>query len=199
MDIDIRGTGATVADLAGSLTGKVLLSSEGGQIDNALLELFAGDFLSNVLETLNPFAETSEFTDMQCLVVNATLDDGQLDLEPGFVMRTDRVNMFVFGDIDLKKERLDLSLATQARRGIGISAASITNPYFKVGGTLMSPQLQLDPASAALAASVATATAGLSIVIRGLWDRLMGERNPCPHFLNYKRKESASPDSSSEG
>ena len=103
-------------------------------------------------------------------------------------MRTDRVNMFVRGKVDLKTEKLDLFLASRARRGLGISVATITNPYFKVGGTLASPLLQLDPANVALASTIATATGGLSIVIEGLVSRLLGEQNPCPKFLNETAK-----------
>ncbi len=185
LDIELGGSGTTVAELVGDLDGRILISSDGGRISSAQMELFTGDFLSNVLAVLNPFAANDAFTPMECMVINATLLEGKLQLEPGFVMRTDRVNMYVYGGADLKTERLDLSLATQARRGLGISAASITNPYFKIGGTFVSPALQLDPGSAAVAASLATATAGLSIVIRGFLDRLMGQRNPCPKFLNY--------------
>lgn len=198
MDVDIWGHGRTVAELAGSLNGALLVSSDGGRINNQLLEVFAGDFLSNVLDVLNPFAESEEFTNMDCLVLNAAVVDGKVKMEPGFVMRTDRLNMFVYGTANLKKESLDLSLASQARRGIGISAATITNPYFKVGGTLAKPALQLDPTSAAVAASVATATAGLSILVRGLFDRLMGTRNPCPEFLDYQQKMPARPDTAGQ-
>ena len=202
LDVDIWGHGRTVAELAGNLNGKLLISSNGGEINNALLQAFAGDFMTNVVETLNPFVETEQFTPMECLVLNAAIRDGRLKMEPGFVMRTDKLNMFVYGGVDLERETLDLSLATQARRGIGISAATITNPYFKIGGTLAAPALQLDPTSAAIAASVATATAGLSIVIRGLFDRLMGTRNPCPEFLKYEQtlpdRSSAQSESRSE-
>lgn len=189
LDVDIRGTGRTVAEVAGNLSGNVLIASEGGNINNALLQAFAGDFLSNVLEVLNPFTTGQAYTAMDCMVLNAGIRDGVVRFKPGYVMRTDRVNMFVLGSIDLENEALDLSLATQARRGIGISAATITNPYFKIGGTLRSPALALDPASAAVAASVATATAGLSVVVRGIWDRLQGERNPCPSFLEPPKQK----------
>jgi hypothetical protein len=185
--VDIWGYGRTVAEMAGGLNGKILVSSDGGEINNGLVEAFAGDFVTNVLETLNPFVQSEAFTKMECLVLNAGIRDGRLRMEPGFVMRTDRLNMFVYGKANLERETLDLSLATQARRGFGISAASITNPYFKIGGTLASPALQLDPASAAIAASVATATAGLSILLRGVFERLMGSKNPCPEFLNYEQ------------
>ncbi len=188
LDVDIWGNGKTVADLAGGLNGTLLVSSDGGEIDNGLVETLGGDFLSNVLETLNPFVESEPVTKMDCLVLNASIIDGRLKMAPGFVMRTDRLNMFVYGSANLETEILDLSLATQARRGIGISAATITNPYFKVGGTLASPALELDPANAAIAASVATATAGLSILVRGVFDRLRGTQNPCPNFLEFEQK-----------
>ena len=187
--VSVAGTGSTLAELIGNLSGTILVSSDGGRISNALLESYMGDFVSNVLNVLNPFVTSEPYTSVNCMVFNAIIRDGALDLKPGFVMRTDKVNMFVFGKVDLKTERLDLALASQARRGIGVSAASITNPYFKIGGTLASPALQLDPGSAAVAASIATATAGLSIVVRGVWDRMMGQRNPCPKFLNYDRSK----------
>ena len=193
IDIDIWSRGRTAAELAADLNGRLLISSDGGEINNGLVEAFGGDFLTNVLQTMNPFVETEEFTKMSCLVLNASIKDGHLNMEPGFVMRTDRLNMFVYGGVDLERETLDLSLATQARQGIGISAASITNPYFKVGGTLVAPALQLDPASAAIAASVATATAGLSILIRGVFERMMGTRNPCPNFLEYEQEVARKP------
>jgi uncharacterized protein involved in outer membrane biogenesis len=189
LDVDITGQGQTVAGLAASLDGSLLISSDGGSIDHENLERFAGSFLGNVFDTLNPAAKDDLLADMECMVLNATLTDGKLNLEPGYVIRTDEVNMYVYGEADLATERLDLSLHTQARRGIGISAATITNPYFKIGGTLANPKLQLDPASATVASSVAIATVGLSILIRGFWDRLMGEENPCPEFLKHNRQE----------
>ncbi|MGE0621450.1 MAG: AsmA family protein [Pseudomonadales bacterium] len=194
LDIAITGTGRTAAELAGNLDGTVLIHSDGGRISNTLIQTYASDFMVNVLETLNPFTKSEPYTQVQCMVLNTAITDGRINLQPGFVMRTNRLNMFVGGDVDLKTERLNLSLATQARQGIGISAATLTNPYFKVGGTLSSPQLQLDAQSAAISASVTAATAGLSIVVRGVWSRLMGEQNPCPQFLNYQRKTSKKAD-----
>ncbi|MGD8831257.1 MAG: AsmA family protein [Pseudomonadales bacterium] len=189
LNVSISGAGSTIAELAGSLNGDVLVSSDGGQINNNLLNTYGGDFLTNVLNVLNPFTKSEPFMPVQCMVLNAGLENGRLTLEPGFVLRTQRLNMFVLGSVDLKAEKLNLSLVTQARRGIGISAATLTNPYFKIGGTLVEPKLELDPQSAALAAGVATATAGLSIIVKGVWSRLMGENNPCPRFLDYQRKD----------
>jgi uncharacterized protein involved in outer membrane biogenesis len=192
LDIAIDGTGSTLAELAGNLNGSILVWSDGGQINNNVVQTFASDFLVNVLDTLNPFTQSEPFTPLQCMVLNGIIESGKMNLQPGFVMRTNRLNMFVVGDVNLRTEKLNLSLATQARQGIGISAATLTNPYFKIGGTLSAPQLQLDAQSATIAASVTAATAGLSIVVRGVWSRLMGEQNPCPQFLNYERKSAQS-------
>ncbi len=188
LDIDIAGSGATLPELFGSLNGTLLVSSKnGGRIDNQVVNTYGGDFVTTVLDTLNPFSKNEPYTTVECMVLNAAIDDGMVNLKPGFVMRTHRLNMFVLGSANLAQETLNLSLVTHARQGIGISAATITNPYFKIGGTLANPKLQLDPESAALAAGVATATAGLSIVVRGVWSRLRGETNPCPQFLDYQR------------
>ena len=184
VDVDVRGTGRNLAEIAGSLDGNVLLHSDRGQISNNALQLWSGEFLDNVIRTLNPFsAPTDVYTPIDCVVVNAKLESGRLILEPGAVMRTDKVNIYVFGQANLADEQLDLLLATQPRQGVGLSAASITNPFFKIGGSFAKPALEVDTKNAALAAGFATATGGLSILAKGLWDRVRGQRNPCPDFM----------------
>lgn len=182
IEANVKGQGSTVAQLVGSLDGEVMISSSGGKINNSAVQLLMGDFLSSVFSTLNPFVTSEPTTDMQCLVLNASIDEGHVTLKPGFVMQTDKVNMFVSGRIDLGAESLDVSLATQARKGLGIGVSNIVNPYFKVGGSFLKPQLQLNPTSAALNYGVVSATGGLSILAKSFWDRYRGSKNPCKDF-----------------
>ena len=184
INVDLRGTGSNLAEIAGSLDGSVLFHSDSGQISNTALQLWSGEFLEKVIRTLNPFTAPADiYTPIDCVVVNAKLESGRLILDPGAVMRTDKVNMYVFGQANLADEQLDLLLATQPRQGVGLSAASITHPFFKIGGSFAKPALEVDTKNAALAAGFATATGGLSILAKGFWDRVRGQRNPCPEFM----------------
>ncbi|MCZ6890405.1 MAG: AsmA family protein, partial [Gammaproteobacteria bacterium] len=183
LDIGFTGHGATAAEVAATLNGHMLLTSDGGLVENADLDLFFGDFIGNVFDMLNPFSTSQTHTPIECSIVKFDVIDGIVDLRPGIIVRTDKVNMSVRGKADLSTEKLNVAFHTEARKGLGISAGSIINPYFKVGGTLASPKIELDAQNAAVAYGAAVATGGLSIVAVGLYERLRGERNPCLEFL----------------
>ena len=94
------------------------------------------------------------------------------------------------GTINLHNEKLDFVFSTQSRKGIGISASKAITPYFKVGGTLANPLLVLDMKGAAVSGSVAIATAGMSILAEGLWDRWIGTAvNPCESLFSEVSKK----------
>ena len=186
LDIDLSGRGSSIAEVMGSLDGTLLVHSEGGRIDNDLIDTLGGDFLGNVLGTLFPFEEPLPYTQMECLVFKGRSSDGVLSFKPGFTARTAKVNAFVLGKVDLRSEQLQLSFATQARSGIGISASSVLTPYFLIGGTMANPVLELDTANAAIAYSLAAGTGGLSILIQGFLDRIRGEQNPCEDYLRLE-------------
>ncbi len=63
-------------------------------------------------------------------------------------------------------------------------------PYFKIGGTLANPRLAVDRKGVAVSGSAAIATAGLSIVAEGLWDRwVVTAKNPCDILLSKASSE----------
>jgi hypothetical protein len=72
---------------------------------------------------------------------------------------------------------------TKPRKGIGISASMITNPYIKLGGTLADPSIELKPIEAVTSTGVAVATLGLSLVAKGMFDRITAERKVCTKVL----------------
>ena len=182
LSAELTGSGRSVAGIAAGLNGKVLLSADAGLLDNRNAALLGGDFMRQLVDTLNPFSRTERFTKLECAVLNAKVSSGVLTLNPGLIMRTDKLNMYMTGTADLDAEQLDLSLATQPRKGIGISAGSLVAPYFKVGGAFTQPQLELDPQNAVLAAGAFAVTGGLSVIARGLRDRFRSEQNLCESF-----------------
>jgi hypothetical protein len=59
----------------------------------------------------------------------------------------------------------------------------VTNPYIKLGGTLADPSLELKPLEAVTSTGVAVATLGISLVAKGLFDRITAEKKVCKHAL----------------
>jgi hypothetical protein len=127
------------------------------------------------------------YTRIDCAVLDVSFDHGMLRAKPGLVARTDRLNLFARGKIDLASEALDINFRTEPREGIGISVGKILNPYVRVGGTLGEPYLKVDATGAVISGTAAWATGGVSIVLRGLWDRIQGTQNPCVRMLEPER------------
>ncbi len=156
-DIDIRGGGASVAGLMGGLNGKVVLVMGKGAIDNKYLDLVGGDLSSSIFRLINPFRKETEHTVINCCVAGFSIKDG-VATATSLVFNTDRMVVVGEGDINLKTERLNLSLKPVPKEGVGtgitgkfnISLSELTRP-FKLGGTLAHPSLAIDPTQTAIA------------------------------------------------
>ena len=82
-------------------------------------------------------------------------------------------------NINLKTEEIRVGIRTTPRRIMSISAGELINPYVQVIGTLAKPQLAVDEAGVLITGGAAVATGGLSLLAKGLWDRLSKSGDPC--------------------
>jgi hypothetical protein len=116
---------------------------------------------------------------VNCGVVDVDIVNGLATLQQ-VAWQTDQLTVLGSGTIDLNSERLRLNIRTQPREGLGIpSLAGVINPFVRLAGTLADPSLEIDPASSVTSTGVAVATGGLSILARGVWDRLRGGADLC--------------------
>jgi uncharacterized protein involved in outer membrane biogenesis len=174
------GQGSTLRGLANTLNGEMLLTGTGGELKNLNLRLMTDSFLQQLFSTLLPVLKTdTPSLKVQCSVVGLQAKQGVVALDPGFIIRTDRVDLSARGALDLATERLTIRFDNQARRGLGISAASLVNPYVQITGTLANPFIGLDIANSALAGGAAFATGGLTILAKPLFGRFLQRKSPC--------------------
>jgi hypothetical protein len=174
----LHGTGRTQRELASGLNGSLRAYGGPGQIASAGVDLLFSDFLSELFDALNPKSETSDYTRVDCSVIAADIVDGSVRLEP-VILQTEEFTILSKGNVDLHSEKIDLSFNTKPRKGLGITPGTVINPLIKVGGTLKSPAIELDPAGAIVGGTAAVATAGLSIVAKSFSDRFLSSRDPC--------------------
>jgi hypothetical protein len=142
----------------------------------------------SLLNTLNPFRKENPYTNLKCAVLVATIEDGEMRLEP-LAFQTRRMTMVGDGKIDLETEKLNLDWVTKPRKGIGLSASALTNPYIKLGGTLADPSIEMKPLEAMTTTGAAVATAGLSLLARGMWDRVTAEKKVCANAIKKAAKQ----------
>jgi len=180
--LDLHSSGRTHRELAAGLNGKIRVNAGQGQVARSGIQFLLNDFVDQLLTTLNPFATQSDFTQLECAVAAADIVDGQVRLDP-VVIHLREITILSQGNIDLDDESIDIDFVSKPRRGLGISAGDLVNPFIRVGGTLARPSLALDAADTVVRGGLAVATGGLSILADSLAKRFLSSRDPCGKAL----------------
>jgi hypothetical protein len=189
VEMSLESSGANTREIAARLRGSVRIESTGGWIVRRRIGRWFDDAWLQLFAAILPAFEKDPYSRLDCAVLDATFEDGVLRAQPGLVARTERLNLFARGRIDLASERLDIDFRTEARKGVGISVGKILNPYVEVGGTLREPRLTLDAKGAVVSGGAALASGGLSVALPVLRDRVQGFRNPCVRMLGPASSE----------
>ena len=180
IDINLKSTGADLRELLGNANGELFLNTRGGRMANSrVLHALWGDLLEGILNTINPFRESDPFTDFDCIVVPMRIDDGQVAGAPNSFISTNKLRIVTRSSINMKTEEMRVGVRTTPRRTLSISAGELVNPYVQVVGTLAAPRLAVDETGVLISGGAAVATAGLSVLARGIWDRVSRSRTPC--------------------
>ena len=182
VDVRLQAQGASPHELASSSSGSIQIVAGRGVIENRVLDLISTDILLTLINAFNPFAREDVATELECAVVLLTIDQGVATLEP-MALQSNKMTLLGHGKIDLGTEKLNLDWVSKPRKGIGISASMITNPYIKLGGTLAKPSIEIKGAQAVASTGVAVATMGISLVAKGMLDRATAEKKVCEQAL----------------
>jgi len=175
----LTANGGTVRDLAGSLDGYVRVVGGAGRVPVGGFSFFTQDFATELMNTINPFTKSDPYTNVQCVAILVHIDNGVIDSKPVFVQQTDKLRVTANAIVDLNSERIDVDFQMTPQKGLGLSISNLVNPYVKLTGTLGKPSLVLDAESVLIEGGVAVATAGLSILAKGVKDRFFSGKDPC--------------------
>jgi uncharacterized protein involved in outer membrane biogenesis len=153
--LDLRGEGGSIAALMAGLNGNTTVVMGKGRLDNKYIDLLGGDLTTGVFRLLNPGAGDEKYTNVNCFVSRTDVRNGLADTT-ALVFDTSFMSVVGDGTVNLKNERLDLSLKPSPKKGIetgggklSLSLGELAKP-FKLGGTLANPSLGLDPTASAL-------------------------------------------------
>jgi uncharacterized protein involved in outer membrane biogenesis len=173
----LRATGNSVAAMLGHGDGSMqIFMNHGGDISALLVDLAGLQVGDGILSLLG----IPQKADIQCLVSDFTLTDGQLDTK-ALLLATTEANILGSGSADLTDEKLNLRLSTQATH---FSIGSLSTPI-NIHGTLKDPSVL--PAAGPLAARALPAI-GLGVLFPPLalipTIRLgLGDKNACVDTL----------------
>ncbi len=185
---NLDGSGVTYRDLATSLNGRIEVVQGPGLTGNSGLSLIFGNLIGEILHLINPFSKTDQFTVNECSVAVVNFESGLVKVHP-VVLQTDKVTTVAEGEVDLHTEKIRFTFNTKLRKGIGISASMVVNPFISVTGTLQKPFVGLDPTAVAVTGTVAVATVGISLLVKSLADRYLSSKDPCGDALKKSREQ----------
>jgi uncharacterized protein involved in outer membrane biogenesis len=156
IDYDLESSGKSIAEMMAKLNGNTSIVMGKGRVYSKYVNLLGGDFSTSVFRLINPVGEKEEFTEINCYVSRFDIKDGLAD-NTALVFDSSRMSVVGKGMIDLKTEKLDLSLKPVPKERIGaegigqvgMSIGELSKP-FKLGGTLANPSLAIDPLQTAL-------------------------------------------------
>ncbi|HVO83185.1 MAG TPA: AsmA family protein [Syntrophobacteria bacterium] len=187
VDVKLTGSGDSPAALMGAATGHVHLIMGNGRIALKYLTVLNSDLQATLLRLLNPFQEQSPFTDFNCFVNRAEIREGQARVR--LLLDTEQTTIVAAGDVDLKNEQLDIGIKPSPKSGYGLKGVARVTLGFnelakplKLGGTLASPSLAIDPAQAML--TIGKALGGFALfgpfgIITALADLKLGGKDAC--------------------
>lgn len=180
LDVNLRSSGSTLRDLAGRSNGIVHVDIRGGRVTHGrIIQAIYGGMLEEILNTINPFRKTHPDTELECLIVPLRVTDGKVKGAPSLFMSTSKIRLAAQVGVNLQSEQLEATVRTTPRRLLSVSAAELVNPYVKIEGTLAEPRLAVDEAGVLVSGGAAVATGGLTVLARGLWDRLSRAGDAC--------------------
>ncbi len=182
VSMEIQSAGSSPRELAAAANGRLLLTQGPGKIKNTALAKVSGDILSELFSALNPFAKHEIFSHWDCSVLKVDIVDGLAKIDT-MLAQGEKVMIVGSGDIDLKTEKLNIEFNTKPRKGVGISADMFVTPFVKVKGTMASPSVGLNKKGTLLTGGAAVATGGLSLILKGVFDRATAEGNHCDKAL----------------
>lgn len=189
VDADLTSRGRSVAEVMGNMDGRMIFAFQNGFVKQQGLDLVSFEFATGLVKQMFSLLGTppGEKAEIRCLFGNLDVRNGIVDVSP-FVMNTPKMSVFGSGDINLKNERLNLSVSTEPTQKadvINFSIGQLTQ-IFKLTGTLARPALGIDPveSSVFLAKAFGGATlVGTTLAVEALLGSKNAKDNPCLRML----------------
>ena len=175
-EIRIEGRGISIREIMGSANGHIAVEQGSGRVKEVFGSGIFKDVVVQALRSLNPRRDRA--TNVECGFYDATIEDGIMNIDR-VAVQTNTMTIVASGRIRLKPEKIDMTFRAKPREGIGVSLGTVVNSFVAIGGTLSKPTISLDPGRSATTTGVAVATGGLSLLARGLWDRVTAEASIC--------------------
>ena len=172
LDFKVAGKGSNLQEVAGSANGAFYMESSGGTLAGVNLSILDTFILDEIFSLVMPKSSQSDNLTLKCAATILNIEDGVIKTSPGLAFTTDQIAIIAKGSLDLKTEKMRFNFNATPTNALKISASELFNPYILVGGTLSKPEVGIDPGKVILHGGAAIGTAGISVLAKGLLDRV---------------------------
>ncbi|MFC1778078.1 AsmA-like C-terminal region-containing protein, partial [Pseudomonadota bacterium] len=188
LDFKITGKGSNLQEVAGSSNGAFYMESSGGTLAGVNLSILDTFILDEIFSLIMPKSSQNDDLVLKCAATILNIKDGIITTNPGLAFTTDQIAIIAKGSLDLKTEKMQFNFNATPTNALKISAGELFNPYILVSGTLSKPAVGIDPGKAILHGGAAIGTAGISILAKGLLDRVGNAVPVCEEMQNTVRQ-----------
>jgi hypothetical protein len=180
--IELSGKGISSHEMLASANGSAYLSANKAYMPASDLDFFTQSILMQTLNIINrlniikPLSKKKEYYDLECGLIGFRILDGKALSRDSIALVTREVTYLVRGGFRFDDESILFAVKPKARRGLGVSAAMLTN-FRGVGGTLAQPKPVPNPETLFMTGLtwVAVAINPWAILAKGLFD--LGKAN----------------------
>jgi len=183
------GHGGNLQELAGSLNGSLYVGSEGGTLEGVNLSVLDTFILDEIFSLKMNKKDSKDDLNLRCAAAIVKITNGMMETDPAFAFTTSDITLVAKGTLDLKTEKMKFNFNATPNHALKISASELFNPYILVGGTLSKPAVGLDPAKVLIHGGAAIGTAGISILAKGLIDRVSTTVPLCDEMLKQVQQQ----------
>lgn len=205
LDVYVRANGSNMSEIMKTITGPVrVYSAKHGYAHSELVAyMYGADFLTTLRHSIQDlFRSNKKYNQMKisCAVANLKLRHGAADIKNGVAIETNAINIRLAGDIDLGREKMNLSLTTIPVRGLKLSLSGNIVNTISLTDSLAEPTVGISGAAVAGKALSATgiglllapltggiglvAGAGVGLLAGDLLENWLADDNPCKTALN---------------
>lgn len=173
--VDLSGSGNTYADVLNSIDGRVVGIVDESKLTVGSIGKISGNVITQLFNTLNVTKENDNLN-MKCAVVRADFNNGIAKLPSGIVFNSDKFTIVANGNINLKKDKLDISVKPFAGKITDTNIAKALSSLVKLTGSIQNPKIGIDSTNA-IKTIVGVTTAGPVYLGAQMW--LENDGSPC--------------------
>ncbi len=192
LQLVLEGAGATLRTVLAHGNGSLRMDVGPGRVTDTGAKRGGGALLG-LIQNLNPLAKRDPATRLECAALRFAIRDGVAVSQDGIGLRTSSLNVLGGGTVNLGTEAIDIGASVKPRQGIGLDLSGLVD-FVRLGGTLADPTPVTDVkgvATTGIKVGAAFATAGLSVLAEGLFDRAGANADVCALARGEKRGTAA--------